>query len=154
MGWCTRSHDVHQGYKRVLNHIIRRKGVPALDQYGAEAQNRTIWRGCQSGCQRFTKEQASDASRWKIWCRGAESNCGHQPFQGCALPTELPRHTNLDKAWLNVCAENANVCTRILPAKSSKRIGFFRSWGLGGFLTVFITARYSPSRFSHLYDES
>ena len=30
-----------------------------------------------------------------IWCRGAESNCGHQPFQGCALPTELPRHINL-----------------------------------------------------------
>ena len=27
-----------------------------------------------------------------IWCRGTESNCRHQPFQGCALPTELPRH--------------------------------------------------------------
>ena len=27
------------------------------------------------------------------WCRGTESNCRHQPFQGCALPTELPRHT-------------------------------------------------------------
>ena len=26
------------------------------------------------------------------WCRGTESNCRHQPFQGCALPTELPRH--------------------------------------------------------------
>ena len=30
--------------------------------------------------------------RREIWCRGAESNCRHQPFQGCALPTELPRH--------------------------------------------------------------
>ena len=28
------------------------------------------------------------------WCRGTESNCRHQPFQGCALPTELPRHRN------------------------------------------------------------
>jgi hypothetical protein len=27
-----------------------------------------------------------------IWCRGTELNCRHQPFQGCALPTELPRH--------------------------------------------------------------
>ncbi len=27
-----------------------------------------------------------------MWCRGTESNCRHQPFQGCALPTELPRH--------------------------------------------------------------
>src|SRR5438132_8400960 len=26
------------------------------------------------------------------WCRGTEVNCRHQPFQGCALPTELPRH--------------------------------------------------------------
>src|SRR5437867_9164528 len=29
---------------------------------------------------------------WREWCRGTESNCRHQPFQGCALPTELPRH--------------------------------------------------------------
>jgi hypothetical protein len=28
----------------------------------------------------------------KKWCRGTELNCRHQPFQGCALPTELPRH--------------------------------------------------------------
>ena len=27
------------------------------------------------------------------WCRGTELNCRHQPFQGCALPTELPRHS-------------------------------------------------------------
>jgi hypothetical protein len=26
------------------------------------------------------------------WCRGLESNQGHQHFQCCALPTELPRH--------------------------------------------------------------
>jgi hypothetical protein len=48
--------------------------------------------------------QASDGHSWAVgkmmeacksaedWCRGTESNCRHQPFQGCALPTELPRH--------------------------------------------------------------
>src|SRR5438034_10588788 len=30
------------------------------------------------------------------WCRGTELNCRHQPFQGCALPTELPRHGRHD----------------------------------------------------------
>src|SRR6266850_4270639 len=30
--------------------------------------------------------------RSEEWCRGTELNCRHQPFQGCALPTELPRH--------------------------------------------------------------
>lgn len=35
---------------------------------------------------RWTTQERGD------WCRGAESNCRHQPFQGCALPTELPRH--------------------------------------------------------------
>ena len=32
--------------------------------------------------------------KWEVrkWCRGTELNCRHQPFQGCALPTELPRH--------------------------------------------------------------
>src|SRR5207245_2871547 len=27
----------------------------------------------------------------RMWCRGTESNCRHQVFQTCALPTELPR---------------------------------------------------------------
>ncbi len=27
------------------------------------------------------------------WCRGTESNCRHQVFQTCALPTELPRRS-------------------------------------------------------------
>jgi hypothetical protein len=34
------------------------------------------------------------------WCRGTESNCRHQPFQGCALPTELPRHIEKQEAAL------------------------------------------------------
>ena len=29
----------------------------------------------------------------KRWCRGPDSNWGHRPFQGRALPTELPRRT-------------------------------------------------------------
>src|SRR5881296_2938531 len=36
---------------------------------------------------------------WREWCRGTESNCRHQPFQGCALPTELPRHLVERKTW-------------------------------------------------------
>ena len=28
----------------------------------------------------------------KSWCRGPDSNWGHRPFQGRALPPELPRH--------------------------------------------------------------
>src|SRR5215831_4488433 len=27
----------------------------------------------------------------RLWCRGTESNCRHQPFQGCAFSTELLR---------------------------------------------------------------
>ena len=34
----------------------------------------------------------------KLWCRGPESNWGHEDFQSTALPTELPRH-NLDCIW-------------------------------------------------------
>lgn len=30
------------------------------------------------------------------WCRGPDSNWGHRPFQGRALPTELPRRTGGD----------------------------------------------------------
>jgi hypothetical protein len=34
----------------------------------------------------------NDDGMCKEWCRGAESNCGHEAFQASALPTELPRH--------------------------------------------------------------
>src|ERR1051325_6792097 len=34
------------------------------------------------------------------WCRGTELNCRHQPFQGCALPTELPRHTYFLQSYI------------------------------------------------------
>ena len=40
------------------------------------------WDGCPLvACRRGEKE----------WCRGPDSNWGHPPFQGGALPTELPR---------------------------------------------------------------
>src|SRR5207247_8783211 len=38
------------------------------------------------------------------WCRGTELNCRHQPFQGCALPTELDRKStrlNSSHEWLS-----------------------------------------------------
>ena len=41
----------------------------------------------------------------KKWCRGTELNCRHQPFQGCALPTELPRHSG----WFFVPAHMKNL---------------------------------------------
>ena len=34
------------------------------------------------------------------WCRGTELNCRHQPFQGCALPTELPRHAGFPNSCI------------------------------------------------------
>ncbi len=45
------------------------------------------------------------------WCRGTELNCRHQPFQGCALPTELPRHGS--------GVGRAKHCYRIVRKKSS-----------------------------------
>src|ERR1041385_7754510 len=40
----------------------------------------------------FPETSESLSSIGVLWCRGTELNCRHQPFQGCALPTELPRH--------------------------------------------------------------
>ena len=41
------------------------------------------------------------------WCRGTESNCRHQPFQGCALPTELPRRIrNRESHFCRMIDEN------------------------------------------------
>ena len=34
----------------------------------------------------------SEQSFQREWCRGPDLNWGHPPFQGGALPTELPRH--------------------------------------------------------------
>ncbi len=53
-----------------------------------------------------------------IWCRGTESNCRHQPFQGCALPTELPRHSGRIR-------EGASVY-RITVEKSTFIVGWRR----------------------------
>src|SRR5438270_12583478 len=38
-----------------------------------------------------TQEKGEDFKRFKWW-PGTESNRRRQPFQGCALPTELPGH--------------------------------------------------------------
>jgi hypothetical protein len=48
------------------------------------SQKCSVIEGPQGGC------------RWEDlldrWCRGTELNRRRQPFQGCALPPELPRH--------------------------------------------------------------
>jgi hypothetical protein len=38
------------------------------------------------------------------WCRGTELNRRRQPFQGCALPPELPRHTG---SWVSLESSDA-----------------------------------------------
>src|SRR6266850_845612 len=43
-------------------------------------------------CERSGPVGHQTKMRSEEWCRGTELNCRHQPFQGCALPTELPRH--------------------------------------------------------------
>ena len=50
-------------------------------------------RPCLHRESRSQSDKQTTFGRWMLWCRGTESNCRHQPFQGCALPTELPRHT-------------------------------------------------------------
>ena len=38
------------------------------------------------------RKYARPLEKSAIWCRGPESNWGHEDFQSTALPTELPRH--------------------------------------------------------------
>src|SRR5437667_11271839 len=41
------------------------------------------------------------SANWmKRWCRGTELNRRRQPFQGCALPPELPRHRAIILEWI------------------------------------------------------
>ena len=67
----------------VEKDLISRWGSPEISSTGrkmeekrCESQNQ--WEGC--------------------WWRGQESNQGHGDFQSPALPTELPRHTQLMQA--------------------------------------------------------
>jgi hypothetical protein len=57
-----------------------------------------------------------------LWCRGTESNCRHQPFQGCALPTELPRHFGkMLKGFLSTGSSKKN---QLLMFDVAERAGF------------------------------
>ncbi len=52
------------------------------------------------------------------WCRGTELNRRRQPFQGCALPPELPRHTiagKLQLSWRRLCSPTLPTCRDALP---------------------------------------
>ncbi len=42
----------------------------------------------------------------EIGCRGTELNRRRQPFQGCALPPELPRHNHLILASAGLTVKN------------------------------------------------
>ena len=43
----------------------------------------------------------SEQRAQREWCRGPDLNWGHPPFQGGALPTELPRHDLRGRPDLN-----------------------------------------------------
>src|SRR5688572_14360735 len=51
------------------------------------------------------------------WCRGTESNCRHQPFQGCALPTELPRHGRHDNKQAPIVSSKPDACATAVDSQ-------------------------------------
>ena len=52
-----------------------------------------VWSGTPRGVDVFWTPPAvpNPGPLYHWWCRGTGSNCRHQVFQTCALPTELPR---------------------------------------------------------------
>ncbi len=58
-----------------------------------------------------------------IWCRGTESNCRHQPFQGCALPTELPRRFG-ENSGRGIFSTGTLVKNQLWVIKVAERAGF------------------------------
>ena len=73
----------------------------------------------------------------KRWCRGTELNRRRQPFQGCALPPELPRH-----AWNRAGPGRvvAHRCER-LPAVRRKSVTTFSD----GFHSLSRKSRWTES---------
>ena len=53
---------------------------------------------------------------FKMWWPGTESNRRRQPFQGCALPSELPGHGARETRWKALCLRNySNRCADLPP---------------------------------------
>src|SRR6266581_6786751 len=91
------------------------------------------WR-CRYGamCEGWCCQERNGTARNR-WCRGTELNCRHQPFQGCALPTELPRHL---AKFILVPSSSPEIKTRAYAshalAVNSTRIGTGETGSLGG----------------------
>jgi hypothetical protein len=75
-----------QKQERVNAHFMEENEVGV--EHVQEAQNT---QRCHFSATCLTRTKLVPRKSLK-WCRGTELNCRHQPFQGCALPTELPRH--------------------------------------------------------------
>ena len=59
---------------------------------------------------------------FKMWWPGTELNRRRQPFQGCALPTELPGRGNSSVATRRQF-RNAQSCLTAIPHRRSKAVG-------------------------------
>ena len=90
-----RLHGMGEGYIHNWEHRLR-EAVRKLEAIVARKISETaqeIEKGVGSCGQLGSYKNFEFPKWWILWCRGTESNCRHQPFQGCALPTELPRHS-------------------------------------------------------------
>ena len=59
---------------------------------------------------------------FKMWWPGTDLNRRRQPFQGCALPTELPGRGNFSVATSS-SSRNAQSCLTAIPHRRSKAVG-------------------------------
>jgi integrase len=91
--WESRMREAVTVLERVT---IEKLGVAMNDERGIIQASKT-WqqdgRRAVMGSSWALGKMTEACKSAETWCRGTESNCRHQPFQGCALPTELPRHT-------------------------------------------------------------
>jgi hypothetical protein len=119
-----RLHGMGEGYIHNWEHRLREAVLKPEDILARKLSGTAegIERRVGSCGQLGSYENFKFPKWWILWCRGTESNCRHQPFQGCALPTELPRH------WARL--REGNPVYRIICKKSmitfamAERAGF------------------------------
>jgi integrase len=73
--------------EKLQGAIHDERGVVQLPKEGTQDRRRAV-----VGSSWAVSTMMEVCNSLESWCRGTELNCRHQPFQGCALPTELPRH--------------------------------------------------------------
>ena len=95
-----------------------RGGRNAADQ--AKRRILAYWRQSNSP-RRF--DRTPRIKRSLVWCRGTELNCRHQPFQGCALPTELPRHGRHDNKQAPIVSSKPGACVTAVDSREYAQRG-------------------------------